>query len=241
MSNFYTEDNLRMLVNITKKYLDDKYSYVIEDEKTLRKLVHDTMSEVEEECADRNISLEKKNVAVLTAVRGVYINKHKLTPSLKKPNIQNLSRDRDIFGSRPMQSSMLVPEIDPYQKKTVSKIPKDMNRFMEDRDGELFGPKPVLPDITKLGPVTKEMPEDNDIFMKKLKELEDQRLALEKDFHPPPGNDATFPLQNHDESLSRTLESMMRAGEMVSKAAESIAHDIRTLCEEIRKMKMANH
>ena len=251
MSAFYCEDNLRMLVTVTKKYLDDKYSITIEDDKALRKLVHDTMTEVEEECSTKpHIPLEKKNVIVLNAVKEVYIRKNKNN----KPNIQNLSRDREIFGNRPIQSSVILPEMEPYQKKSTNKLPKDFTRIMEDRDGEMYG-HPIQHDITKLGPVTKEIPEDNDIFMKKLKELEDQRLALEKDFQnnnplntnntaitnnvvtSPAAAEMTFLKNGQDDPILKTLESMIKSAEKSARAAESIANEVRTLCEEIRKIK----
>ena len=171
MSKFYSEENLKLLVNIAKKYLDDKYSFTIdkEEDKELKKLIYDTMTGVEEECVNRpNITFEKKNIAVLNSVKEVYIKKYKLISSaeFRKPNMQNLSRDTEIFGNRPIKVAAIIPEIDSYQRKTNINTSNNNNRLLTYNAD--FDKKPEL-DISKLGAVTKETPEENEIFMKKLK------------------------------------------------------------------------
>ena len=178
MSQFYSEENLRMLVNIAKKYLEDKYSFVVDDEKGLRKLTYQVMTDVEDECHGKTIPLERKNVAVLNSVKEVYIQRFKLSPSMKKPNVQSLNRDTDVYGNRPVNATTVtVPEIDPYQKKAAPS--KDLSRLMEERDVAAFGPPVPKPDITRLPAQTKDNAENNDEFMKKLKELEDMRKELD--------------------------------------------------------------
>lgn len=174
--NFYTQENLKVLVNISKKYLKDKYDFEVEDEKLLRKFTFDLMGEVNEECKGQNVAIDKKNVAVLNGIKELYVKRHRLSPIARKPNVESLNRDRDIFGNRPVNANAMVPEIDPYVKKPQEN--KDITRIMSDRDNEPFAQKP-LPDVTKVIPPTKEVAEDNDSFMKKLKDFEMQR---EKDF-----------------------------------------------------------
>ena len=180
MKGFYSEENLRVLVNISKKYMNDKYEYVIDDEKELKKLVYEVMTDVEEECKGKNVPFEKKNIAVLNSVKEVYVRKHGLSQPVKKPNIQNLKRDKEIFGDRPVNIASLVPSVDPYQRRTeVAREARDVTRIMDKRDEELYGKKQSQPSIDALGPVTKEVAEDNETFMRKLKEFEEQRRDIE--------------------------------------------------------------
>lgn len=182
MKSFYSEENLRVLVNVSKKYMLDKYDFSIEDDKALKKLVYEVMSEVDEECKHRNVPFEKKNIAVLNSVKEVYVKKHGLSQPAKKPNIQSLGRDKELFGDRPINIASLVPSVDPYQRRTeVAREARDVTRIMEKRDEDVFG-KRAQPHVDALGPVTKETAEDNDTFMRKLKEFEEQRKEVEKDF-----------------------------------------------------------
>jgi hypothetical protein len=180
MKGFYSEENLRVLVNISKKYMNDKYEYVIDDEKELKKLVYEVMTDVDNECKGKNVPFEKKNIAVLNSVKEVYVRKYGLSQPVKKPNIQNLNRDKEIFGNRPVNIASLVPSVDPYQRRTeVAREARDVTRIMDKRDEELYGRKPSQPSIESLGPVTKEVAEDNETFMRKLKEFEEQRRDIE--------------------------------------------------------------
>lgn len=177
MADFYTEENLRMLVGISKKYFMDKYNYVVDDEKALKKLTYEVMTHVADDCKGKQVPLEKKNVAVLSSVKNVYINRHQLTPANKKPNIQILNRDREVFGNRPMNVNNIMPEIDPYQKKPQED--KNVTRIIEDRDKEI-GIDKMRPQ--QLAPATKILAQDNEVFLKQLKDLEDQRNEIDKAF-----------------------------------------------------------
>jgi hypothetical protein len=212
MSKFYSEENLKLLVNIAKKYLDDKYSFAIdkEEDKEIKRLIYETMTGVEEDCANRpNITFEKKNIAVLNSVKEVYIKKYKLTTteSSKKPNMQNLSRDTELFGNRPMKVNTIVPEIDSYQRKTNINAPNSNNNRLLTYNAD-FDKKPEI-DISKLGVVTKETPEENEIFMKKLKELEDQRSMLNIDIPPPPESmdELTLQLQLQNQNAKTNTQN----------------------------------
>jgi hypothetical protein len=164
-----------MLVNISKKYMEDKYNFIIDDEKFLKKLTYQIMNDVAEECrGNKAIPLEKKNIVVLNGVKNYYIKNFKLLTS-NKPNIQNLTRDKDIYGNRPINITNIIPS----SSKPDHEILKDVTRIISDRESDI--PMNNVPDINKLAPSTKDMAEDNEIFMKKLKELEDQRKELEKE------------------------------------------------------------
>lgn len=197
MKSFYSEENLKVLVNISKKYMHDKFEFVIEDEKALKKLVYDVMTSLEEECEGKNVPFEKKNIAVLNSIKEVYVKKHGLGQTAKKPNIQSLNRDKEIFGNRPVNIANLVPSVDPYQRRAeVAREARDskssknqhffedlsVTRIIEGRDEDLYGKKTSQSSIDVLGPVTKETAEDNETFMRKLKDFEEQRKDLEKDF-----------------------------------------------------------
>lgn len=178
-SDFYTEDNLRLLVNISKKYFVDKYNYVVDDEKALKKLTYEMMTRVAEDCKGQNVALEKKNVAVLSSVKNVYINRYQLVPGNKKPNIQSLNRDREIFGNRPLNTANMMPEVDPYQRKPQQEE-KNVTRIMEERDKEIGLGDKNRP--AQLAPATKIVAEENEVFLKQLKDLEDQRKEIDKTF-----------------------------------------------------------
>lgn len=192
MADFYTEDNLRMLVSISKKYFADKFNFVVDDEKALKKLTYEMMTRVAEECKGQSVPLEKRNVAVLSSVKNVYITRYQLVPTNKKPNIQSLNRDREIFGSRPINVNNLMPEADPYIKKPQEE--KNVTRIMEDRDKEI-GLERTRPQ--QLAPATKIVAEENETFLKQLKELEDQRKEIDK----------TFERQEVDKEMHEMLET----------------------------------
>ncbi len=171
-NSFYSEENLKMLVNISKKYMEDKYNFIIEDEKFLKKLTYQIMNDVAEECRGSNVPLDKKNIVVLNGVKNYYIKNYKLLNN-NKPNIQNLTRDKDIFGSRPININNIIPSNSKFGHESNPEMIKDVNRIISERENEI--PTKNIPDINKLTPATKETAEENEIFMKKLKELEEQR------------------------------------------------------------------
>lgn len=184
MSQFFSEENLRLLVNISKKYMQDKYNFT-ENDKIHKKLIYNIMSDIDEEFKGKNIPLENKNINVLNTAKDFYITKYKLQV-INKPNIQSLSRDKEIFGNRPMNTQTIVPDINTYQKKHEQEDNTPINRIMEQRDSELgINNKP---DINKLAPSTKDTPEDNELFMKRLKDFEtqrniDERNQIDKETH----------------------------------------------------------
>ena len=173
---FYTDQNLKVLTNICKKYIEDKFNYQIENDVELHKLIFDMMSDVENKYKDQ--SLERKNVAVLNAAKDFYVRKFNLAA---KVNMAALNRDREVFGNRPVNINTLVPDADPYIKNTKNQLapPRDLSAFAEQRDLDLFGPKAKPPAAIQ---PTKETAEDENAFMRKLKEFENER---EKDISGP--------------------------------------------------------
>lgn len=157
--------------------MSDKFSHSIEDEKHLKKLAYEIMNEVDAECRGRQVPLEKRNIAVLNGIRDYYVKRFGLeATSSRKPNVQSLSRDKEIFGNRPVNVTNLVPSADPYQRKPGD---FDISRIIESRDEQIgIAKKPTETSIAS----TKETAEDNDAFMRRFRDFEDSRRELEKNF-----------------------------------------------------------
>lgn len=204
INKFYSDKNLNLLVNISKKYFEDKYNFRISQErqeKELKDNIYEFMSEVNAECHDKpNITFEKKNIAVLNSIKEVYTKRYKLfpvgagpgsdagvAPALKKPNMQALSRDQELYGNRPVKmSNNIIPDINPYQKRQTAG--NTMNQLIDNRNNEPFADKKHNLDMSKLGPVTRDTAEENEVFMYKLQELEKQRAMLNIDNPQNPGD-----------------------------------------------------
>lgn len=224
INKFYSDKNLNLLVNISKKYFEDKYNFRISQErqeKELKDNIYEFMSEVNAECQDKpNITFEKKNIAVLNSIKEVYTKRYKLfpvgagaddagdnrppvqsrntgvAPALKKPNMQALSRDQELYGNRPVKmSNNIIPDINPYQKRQTAgnsghsgNPAHDISRIIDNRNNEPFVDKKNNLDMSKLGPVTRDTAEENEVFMYKLQELEKQRAMLNIDNPLNPGD-----------------------------------------------------
>ena len=215
INKFYSDKNLNLLVNISKKYFEDKYNFRISQErqeKELKDNIYEFMSEVNAECHDKpNITFERKNIAVLNSIKEIYIKRYKLVgvgggaddvgdnrppvqsrntgvaPALKKPNMQVLSRDQELYGNRPVKiSNNIIPDINPYQKRQTST--NTVNQLIDNRNNEPFADKKHNLDMSKLGPVTRDTAEENEVFMYKLQELEKQRAMLNIDNPQNPGD-----------------------------------------------------
>ena len=197
MSNhgFYSKDNLKLLLNIFKDYMSDKHNInidTIDTEANLRKILFDIMHGVNEECLKhkQQLPIQAMNIRVLNIARDYYFKKYPelKEKSEKKPNIQNLSRDKSIFGDRQINSTILVPEIDPYTRRNATELPGGgkeivLERLVLDRDREV-GLEPKRPSKDLQDKVMNsgiiEKAESADDFLKKLKSLEsDRNIILE--------------------------------------------------------------
>jgi len=222
MSKFYSDKNLNLLVNISKKYFEDKYNFRINQDREIKELkdnIYEFMTEVNAECHDKpNIPFERKNIAVLNSIKEVYTKRYKLipadepppvmaresaiAPAMKKPNMQALSRDQELYGNRPVKmSNNIIPDINPYQKRQPAGNPgnqvHDISRIIDNRNNEPFIDKKHNLDMSKLGPVTRDTAEENEVFMYKLQELEKQRAMLNID-NPQNPNDIISPITSNE-------------------------------------------
>lgn len=180
--SFYTIDNMKLLVSMFKDLMNNKYSIAIDDDPQTRKLIYDIMKGVNR---DFQGPFQMLNIKVLEIARDIYLKK------MKQTQVQNLVREKAVFGDREMKTSVIVPEIDPYTKKNNYNNDTIIERMSADRDKELGIDRDKYANINvnELIKSTKEIPEQSDDFMKKLKELESQRNVLLEDIeHKRPKN-----------------------------------------------------
>lgn len=178
-NGFYTKENLKLTVNIFKDYMSESFGLNLESEDDLsniRKLLFELMNRVNEESKDKNIPIQVKNIKVMNIAKEIYIKRFDLNDKNKKPNIQNLSRDKSIFGNRQVQISSLVPEIDPYNRKNTEQ-PKEVfiDRLINERNKDIGVEKSKLPTIEEVINPTTEKAEKAEDFIKQLLYFENQR------------------------------------------------------------------
>ena len=124
-TNFYTTSNMKNLINIIKDYMSDKFNIDLslsDTEENTRKIFLTVMTDVNNmnQNQDKNLSLQDTNIQVLAKVKDYYCSKLNLTnasANLKKPNIQNLTREQTIYGDRPLKQNIIIPEQNPYFKR----------------------------------------------------------------------------------------------------------------------------
>lgn len=171
-NGFYTKDNIQMIMNIFVDYMYDKYNFLIRDKESVNELkqnIFNVMTSVAES-ANGTESLQRLNSAVLANIKEMYVKKME-TAAQRKPNIKSLERERDVFGNREVPVNNLLPERDPYTRKSAT----DIDKVISDRD-ELF-PKKTPPKVS-VSEQLKEIADNNDDFMRKYKALEKQRESL---------------------------------------------------------------
>ena len=111
MDSFMKIGNFNVCMNILEKYMHDTYEVNIRsyDSINVKELIYNSMVKVKQNPSYQNKSLRDLNKIVINDVANVYINKLKLSES-KKPKLQNLDRETQIFGNRPISNSILMPE-----------------------------------------------------------------------------------------------------------------------------------
>lgn len=199
-AKFYTVDNLKLMVNIFRDYMLDKFNFNLESHESegeIRKMFFGIMNQINSE--NPNASLQEMNILTLGKVKDSICSKYQLQGSMgassapsKKPNIENLNREKTIYGERPMKANMIVPEANPYVKKNDEANNQERNMFdrlVSERNKEVEIKQP--PNFNEVSPVTKEIAEDPSEFVKKLKDLELERNRIELDinvYKKPDGN-----------------------------------------------------
>lgn len=183
-TTFYTTNNMKLLINIFKDYMSEKFNINIntyESDDNVRKILLTIMTEVQNDKRNVNLQSQELNIQVLAKVKDFYCNKLKINQ--KKPNVENLSRDQSIYGNRPLNQNIIVPEANPYQKKTSELNEKERNpidRIITDRNTDIY-PKQQVPDFNQIAPVTKELAQNQEDFMKRLQDLQEERNQVQFD------------------------------------------------------------
>jgi hypothetical protein len=173
--DFYSKENMKLIMDIFDNYMQEKHNISIEtleNTKTHKKLVYDTMNKVYEINGDK--PPQQLNVIVLTVLREHYLKISK-TIGGQKPNVSNLQRETRVFGNRQVNVNELIPE---FSRREEAISTKNLDRLILERD-EQVAPQIVRPDISKLGKQIREMPEDNVNFMKRLDMLNNERNAFQ--------------------------------------------------------------
>lgn len=188
-TNFYTTSNMKNLINIIKDYMSDKFNIDLslsDTEENTRKIFLTVMTDVNNmnQNQDKNLSLQDTNIQVLAKVKDYYCSKLNLTnasANLKKPNIQNLTREQTIYGDRPLKQNIIIPEQNPYFKRDDAQNTNDrisIDKLLSERNEDV-NPKKVIPDFNTIANVTKETSQNQDEFIKKLQDLQNERNKIQ--------------------------------------------------------------
>ena len=166
---FMSKENIQRILNAFTSYMEDTQNLVFQtDEITgLKKLVFSIMNSVNTKNPDA-VDIHKLNIQVLTLAKDHFVKQNK-----SKPNIKNLEREKEIFGDRKISVNEIVPQRDPYIRKTIP----DLDRFITERD-EPF--QKNMPDVTSIVRQVTETAENSDDFIKKLKKLESDRSQVDE-------------------------------------------------------------
>lgn len=182
-NNFYTTSNMKNLINIIKDYMSDKFNIDLslsDTEENTRKIFLTVMTDVNNmnQNQNKNLSLQDTNIQVLAKVKDYYCSKLNLTPNanLKKPNIQNLTREQTIYGDRPLKQNIIIPEQNPYFKRDDAQN-TSIEKILSERED--VNPKKVIPDFNTIANVTKETSQNQDEFIKKLQDLQNERNKIQ--------------------------------------------------------------
>lgn len=169
ITTFMSKNNMRVIIGIFTKYMEDTQNFIFQSEDLgeLKQNIFKFMSITNDKSSSK--SIHDKNLEVLSVTKEFYIAKI----TKHKPNIKNLDREKDVYGNRKITVNELIPQRDPYLRKPIS----ELDKFINERD-ELFTKS--VPDITRLGQQTTEPAENADEFIKKLKDLENDRTMIDQ-------------------------------------------------------------
>ena len=186
-NNFYTTSNMKNLINIIKDYMSDKFNIDLslsDTEENTRKIFLTVMTDVNNmnQNQNKNLSLQDTNIQVLAKVKDYYCSKLNLSnvnagANLKKPNIENLTREQTIYGDRPLKQNIIIPEQNPYFKRDDAQN-TSIEKILSERNEDV-NPKKVIPDFNTIANVTKETSQNQDEFIKKLQDLQNERNKIQ--------------------------------------------------------------
>lgn len=169
ITTFMSKDNMRVIIGIFTKYMEDTQNFVFQSEDLgeLKQNIFKFMNITNDKSKSK--SIHEKNLEVLSVTKEFYVAKI----TKHKPNIKNLERETDVYGNRKITVNELIPQRDPYLRKPIS----ELDKFISERD-DMF--TKTVPDITRLGQQTAEPAENADDFMRKLKDLENDRTMVDQ-------------------------------------------------------------
>jgi hypothetical protein len=174
--DFYSKENMKLLIDICSDYMRDKHAIYIEsleDIKTHKKLVYSTMNEVYD--VHQGKPHQQLNVLVLTSLKEHYIKRAK-SQETQRPNLASLKREAEVYGKRTISYNELIPENSKREFENASSTSNPYDRLIDERDKEFT--TNTRPDISKLGKQIRELPEESDSFLKKLDMLQNDRETI---------------------------------------------------------------
>lgn len=181
MSDFFSKKNLLFIYDIFKEYIQDSFGIqleVISNVNDIKKQIFQIMSDIHNDPKNKNVKFSDKNIAVLTKTKQYYTKHLQIQEKSenKKPNIQNLSRDKDIYGNRKVVVADKRPSADPYMRKgNVMNTDRNILQMYEESRDEEIGIKKNIPDNRLIAPLDKDQPVSEEEFFKKIQELEENR------------------------------------------------------------------
>lgn len=185
MTQFTSKENLQTCLEIFCKYMQDKQGIIITKKEfsDVKKHMYETMRGLE--ASRKGESMQELNMTVLVKVKEAFFKKKNIQPSAKT-NVMSLERECQVFGPRDLRVNELIPKNNPYVRKAQMQE-RMQHPIDEDTSVELdkvvneraqLTNKP-MPDITKVTQQHIEEAEDPDMFLKRLKNLEDTRIAID--------------------------------------------------------------
>ncbi len=205
MSNFpfefYSKDNMKLLLDICHDYLQEKHNIDINsitDAKSHKRLVYDTMNDIYEK--NKNKPHKELNVIVLTILKEHYIKRVEEYRKTVLTTSNALSRDTDLYGKRQVSINSQLPQ---NSKKMLEPIDLPYERLIAERGQDALE---VRPDISKLGRQIKELPEETESFLKKLDQLNAERDML---FNDNESKQDLLTNRMNDDALTHTKNSLM--------------------------------
>lgn len=172
--NFYSKENLLILMKMCKNYMQDKYDidiFALEGDNYKKTLLF-IMNTVYDKNNNRNSSIRDLNIEVLSRAIIYYKKRYAPAGSSAEQYVQtNLDRDKN-------NRKLIINEISNNNLHSDNKhqLP-DINRMIERRDIDINGPK-RMPDIKELGMQISDVAPDKDDFMEKLKLLQLSRSRI---------------------------------------------------------------
>ena len=186
--SFYTTSNMKLMLNIFKDYMTERYTFNIsshEDDERIKRIFLTIMNDVQTDKDSIHLSIQDMNIKVLAKVKEYFVNKYDI--HTRKPNIENLSRDKNLYGERPIKQNIIVPEANPYSKKIEDIETNMFDKMVFERNQEFQTTKPTKPVFNEV----KEDTQAQTDFIRKLNDLQEDRKKIKLPI-PPSTSSSSF-------------------------------------------------